>query len=90
MGFFNKDKFNVKRNSKKVFNAFKKGKDGEYLYGGSAINIRKKVNSELEAWKNMKYANMVSGSDESNNESYGVVQDEDTSDNEVGLQENVA
>jgi hypothetical protein len=89
MGFFNKDKFNVKRNSKKVFNAFKKGKDGEYLYGGSAINIRKKVNSELEAWKNMKYANMVSGSDESNNESYGVVQDEDTSDNEVGLQENV-
>jgi hypothetical protein len=89
MGLFDKDKFNVKRNSKKVFNAFKKGKDGEYLYGGSAINIRKKVNSELEAWKNMKYANMVSGSDESNNESYGVVQDEDTSDNEVGLQENV-
>ena len=90
MGLFDKDKFNVKRNSKKVYNAFKKGKDGEYLYGGESINIRKKVNSEFEAWKNMKFANMVGGSDESNNASYGVVQEaEETTDNEVGLQDNV-
>lgn len=56
MGLFDNDKFGVKRKSKEIFNAFKKGKDGEYLYGGSAINIRKKYNEQLDAWmKNKAY-----------------------------------
>ena len=80
-----KDPFNIKRKSKEVFNAFKKNAAGEYLYGGSALNLRKKVTDQFDAWKQSKYANLANAK-----ENYGVVEETNSPvDDKVGLQENV-
>ena len=80
-----KDPFNIKRKSKEVFNAFKKNAEGEYLYGGSALNLRKKVTDQFDAWKQSKYANLANAK-----ENYGVVEETNSPvDDKVGLQENV-
>ena len=80
-----KDPFNIKRKSKEVFNAFKKNAAGEYLYGGSALNLRKKVTDQFDAWKQSKYANLANAK-----ENYGVVEENNSPvDDKVGLQENV-
>lgn len=80
-----KDPFNIKRKSKQVFNAFKKNAAGEYIYGGSALNLRKKVTDQFDAWKQSKYANLANAK-----ENYGVVEENNSPvDDKVGLQENV-
>ena len=80
-----KDPFNIKRKSKEAFNAFKKNAAGEYLYGGSALNLRKKVTDQFDAWKQSKYANLADAK-----ENYGVVEENNSPvDDKVGLQENV-
>ena len=80
-----KDPFNIKRKSKEAFNAFKKNAAGEYLYGGSALNLRKKVTDQFDAWKQSKYANLANAK-----ENYGVVEETNSPvDDKEGLQENV-
>ena len=80
-----KDPFNIKRKSKEAFNAFKKKAAGEYLYGGSALNLRKKVTDQFDAWKQSKYANLAGAK-----ENYGVVEETNSPvDDKEGLQENV-
>ena len=80
-----KDPFNIKRKSKEAFNAFKKNAAGEYLYGGSALNLRKKVTDQFDAWKQSKYANLANAK-----ENYGVVEENNSPvDDKEGLQENV-
>jgi len=59
MGLFDNDKFGVKRKSKDIFNAFQKGKNGEYLYKGKYINVRKKYLDQVKAFQNEKYSNLA-------------------------------